>query len=196
MSVFHTATSSEIHEALFCSHKILYQPGISVVKHCAKSSISCITGSPSGNTTVWLISISKLKAHGMMSGAGFEVVHIQMGTENKINNNTWRQRVCHVVAHNKNTHLKMWSPAVCTQASLPHKHTFQGHSFDPSACYLIWLSYENIFFLLIFIIPPTQCCHLPPPPSTTPLNPVGFNWSGVLHDRERLLGAGWSVLAG
>lgn len=69
----------EIHEVLFCSHKILYQPGISVVKHCAKSAISCITGSPSGNTPVWLISISKLKAHGLMSGSGFEVVHVQMG---------------------------------------------------------------------------------------------------------------------
>lgn len=82
--------TSEIRDVLFCRHKFLYQPGISVVKHCAKSSISCIAGSPSGNTPVWLISISKLKARGMMSGSGFEVVHIQMGTKNKINKNTWR----------------------------------------------------------------------------------------------------------
>lgn len=89
MCVFHAATSPlRSMKFLFCSHKILYQPRISVVKHCAKSSISCITGSPSGNTPVWLISISKLKAHGMMSGSWFEVVHIQMGTKNKIKKNT------------------------------------------------------------------------------------------------------------
>lgn len=62
--------TSKIHAVLFCSHNIFYiNPESQLVKHCAKSSISCITGGPSGNTPVWLISISKLKAHGMMSGS-------------------------------------------------------------------------------------------------------------------------------
>lgn len=79
----------------------------------------------------------------MMSGTGFEVVHIQMGTKNKINKNTRRERVSRGGTQQKYTleNLNMWAPAVCTQASLPHKHMLfkaaQGHSFDPLACYLI-----------------------------------------------------------
>lgn len=118
--------TSEIHEVLFCSHKIWYQPGISVVKHCAKSSISCITGSPSGNSPVWLISISKLKAHGMMSGSGFEVVRIQMGAKNKINKNTRGDGITRW----HTTKICTWMCAYCGHASLlasapahTHKHT-------------------------------------------------------------------------
>lgn len=62
-----------------------------------------------------------------MSGSGFEVVHIQIGTKNKINKNTQRETVSRGSTQQKYTLEKL----KC--ARTVSAHTLYAHSLLPSA---------------------------------------------------------------
>lgn len=144
------------------------------------------------------------QAVGVWSGCTFK-----WEQKNKINKST-QGRQYHAVAHNKNMHLKnlnvhiLWAPAACTQASalLPLHTQTQTHALSRELRVTVLISWlvnyhmkagfltacNIILSILSSYLHIEKKKNLPSAtcgPHHHPQNPVGSNWPGVLHNKER-----------
>lgn len=116
--------------------------------------------------------------------------------KNEINNNAQRETASHSGTQQKYVFLKTWMRVYFSRLSL-HTHTFRSRFWflallphltivwkQVSNC-MRWATHYSIFSSLLYHLRSVATCQPPSPStSTVPLNPVGSNWPGVLHDRE------------
>lgn len=118
--------------------------------------------------------------------------------KNEINNNAQRETASHSGTQQKYVFLKTWMRVYSSRLSLhTHTHTFRSRFWflallphltivwkQVSNC-MRWATHYSIFSSLLYHLRSVATCQPPfPSTSTVPLNPVGSNWPGVLHDRE------------
>lgn len=167
---------------MFYSHNFFfYQPWISVVKHCAKSSISCITGGPLREYSCVINFHFKAKSswndvsEWVWSGA-----HSNGNKKNEINNNAQRETASHSGTQQKYVFLKTWMRVYSSCLSL-HTHTHLQSSSRSRFWFLAllphltivwkqvsncmrWAAHYSIFSSLLYHLRSVATCQPPPPP--------------------------------